>query len=166
MTLPLGTLEPLSTSPFCDPNSNNSTGLPTRLAGAQGGSVGSGLHLEASQGPSDQFAYFLVGTAPSASGLTLPGNNGFLCLALGGGQAIGHYKVAGTQFNSLGRFDSAGALQNMVGTSTIGTGYDVPASVPIAGSPPIMAGQTWHFQLWHRENAGQSNFSNGLSVTF
>jgi len=57
-------------------------------------------------------------------------------------------------------------LQNQVGTSTVGSGFDVPATVPITGSPTISAGSTWHFQLWHREAAGASNFSNGLSVTF
>jgi hypothetical protein len=32
-----------------------------------------------------------------------------------------------------------------------------------------MAGDTWHFQGWYRDTpagSGQSNFTNGLSVTF
>ncbi|HPF13737.1 MAG TPA: hypothetical protein PLJ12_05680 [Planctomycetota bacterium] len=53
-----------------------------------------------------------------------------------------------------------------MGTSGVTSGYDVPNTVPITGSPTIVAGSTWHFQLWHRENGGASNFSNGLSVTF
>ncbi len=32
--------------------------------------------------------------------------------------------------------------------------------------PSIMFGETWHFQLWHREDAGESNFSNGLSINY
>ena len=151
---------------FCDPNENNSTGVPTVMTGMTGGSVGSGLHLDASSGPPTQFGYFLVGTGVNDPGIMIPNSNGRLCLALGGGQSLGRYNVSGGQFNSLGRFDAAGVLQNQVGTSSTGSGYDVPTTVPISGSPQIMAGETWHFQLWHREAAGQSNFSNGMSVTF
>ncbi|HRV82677.1 MAG TPA: hypothetical protein P5218_14675, partial [Planctomycetota bacterium] len=124
---------------------------------------GSGLHLEANQGPPTQFGYFLVGTAVSDPGLVV--SQGRLCLSVVGGNSFGRYNVPGA-LNSVGQFDAGGVLQNFVSTSTVGSGYDVPVTVPIAGSPQIMAGQTWHFQLWHREDAGFSNFSNGLSVTF
>ncbi|MEZ5973726.1 MAG: hypothetical protein R3E96_02455 [Planctomycetota bacterium] len=30
----------------------------------------------------------------------------------------------------------------------------------------IASGQTWHFQLWYRDGVANSNFSNGLSITF
>ncbi len=51
----------------------------------------------------------------------------------------------------------------------MGSGFDVPDTIP--GNTPIliMSGSSWHFQLWHRDSgaqAGDSNFSNGLSVTF
>ncbi len=96
----------------------------------------------------------------------LAGSSGRLCLTIGGGNSIGRYDIAGTQFNSLGRFDAAGRLQNFVGTSGTGAGFDVPTLVPITGAPPILSGQTWHFQSWHREAGGDSNFSNGLSANF
>ncbi len=153
-------------TPFCDPNENNSTGLPTVMTASFGTGVGSDLSLESSQGPSGQFGYFLVGTASSEPGVMLTNSQGRLCLALGGGNSIGRYNVTGTSFNSLGQFDAAGEMQNLSGTSTSGAGFDVPTTVPIAGSPTIMTGSTWHFQLWHRENGGLSNFSNGLSVDF
>ena len=70
---------------FCDPANNNSTGLPTVLSGTLSAPGGSGLHLEASQGPAGEFAYFLVGTGASEPGLMLPGSAGRLCLTLGGG---------------------------------------------------------------------------------
>ena len=108
----------------------------------------------------------MIGTAVNDPGVSLPNSNGRLCLLLGAGNYVGRYNVSGSQFNSLGQFDAAGVLQNQVGTSATGPGFDVPTSVPIAGSPQIMVGQTWHFQLWHRETGGLSNFSNGLSVTF
>lgn len=144
---------------FCDPADNNSTGFPTKLTGAFGSGVGSDLHLEAAQGPPTQFGYFLVGTAVMDPGT--PISDGHLCLT----GSFGRYNF-GTDTNSVGQFDAAGILQNAVGSSTTGTGFDVPLSVPIAGNPMIMAGDTWHFQLWHREDGGASNFSNGLSVTF
>jgi hypothetical protein len=37
------------------------------------------------------------------------------------------------------------------------------------GTVPVMAGETWSFQCWHRDVAGgaaTSNFSEGVSLTF
>ena len=150
---------------FCDPADPNSTGLPTVLSGTLGGAIGSGLHLGCTQGPPNEFGYFLVGTGSSEPGT--PISQGHLCLAQTGGNQIGRYNITGTTWNSLGQFDTAGILQNLVGTGTSagGTGFDVPSSVPSIGGT-IISGSTWHFQLWHREAMSNSNFSNGLSVTF
>jgi len=150
---------------FCDPADTNSTGLPTVLSGAFGSGVGSGLHLEATQGPQAQFGYFLVGTGVSDPGVPL--SQGHLCLATMGGNQLARYNIPGTPMNSVGLFDIHGVLQNAVGTATSsgGSGFDVPADIPSIGGT-ITAGSTWHFQLWHREAAGASNLSNGLSVTF
>lgn len=151
-------------STFCDPAANNSTGLPTVLTGAMSAPGGSGLHLEAAQGPPGQFGYFLVGTAPQDPGAAV--GSGFLCLSLTGGNLVGRYNVGGGNLNSIGLFDGSGILQNGVGTSSVGSGFDVPSALPLPGSPSIQSGETWHFQLWHREDGGDSNLSNGLSVTF
>ena len=150
---------------FCDPMSQNSTGQSTRINGYFGTGVGSDLHLDSTQGPPNQFGYFLVGSAASSIGTT-PLGNGSLCLATGAGNSLGRFNVSGGVWNSFGLFDLNGDLTNIVGTSSTGFGFDVPASLPLPGTPMIQSGQTWHFQLWHREDAGQSNFSNGLSVTF
>ena len=146
---------------FCDPADLNSIGLPTVLGGNLGLSTGSGLHLEASQGPPTQFGYFLVGTTFVDPGTPL--GQGHLCLDTT--SPIGRYNVPGGALNSLGQFDSQGVLQNISATSVQGSGFDVPQLLPSSvGS--ITSGSTWHFQLWHREDGGQSNLSNGLSVTF
>ena len=150
---------------FCEPMVANSTGVSTRLRGTIGTGVGSGLRLMATQGPPNQFGYFLVGTGTIALGAN-PISQGFLCLATDSANEIGRYNVMGTGASSLGLFDASGDLVNVVGTSTNGFGFDVPVGLPLTGSPTIQTGQTWHFQLWHREDAGASNFSNGLSVTF
>ncbi|MEZ6005483.1 MAG: hypothetical protein R3F33_15010 [Planctomycetota bacterium] len=150
-------------STFCDPAANNSTGVPARLTGSPSGAAGSGLHLDVDQGPPTSFGYFLIGTGASDPGT--PISQGFLCLAVSAGNQFGRYNVVGGALNSVGQFDAGGVLQNVVGTSSTGSGFDVPAAIPSIGGV-ISAGQTWHFQAWFREAAGASNFSNGLSVTF
>ena len=150
---------------FCDPADSNSTGVPTELLGTLGSTVGSGLHLEVSSGPPGEFGILLIGTGVSDPGFLI--SNGHLCLANSGIHQFATYSVAGNQ-NSIGQFDAFGLLQNLVGTSTTGSGFDVPSMIPTMGGS-ITAGETWHFQSWHRDTlagVGSSNFSNGLSVTF
>ncbi|MEZ6005961.1 MAG: hypothetical protein R3F33_17490 [Planctomycetota bacterium] len=148
---------------WCDPMDANSTGFPTVLAGSWTAPGGSNLHLRASSGPPDQFGYFLVGNEHSLQGV--PISQGRLCLGTGAGAILSRYNVVGTVMDSLGQFDATGTFVNLSGTSSTGTGFDVPMALPyLAGS--IQAGQTWHFQLWHREDMGQANFSNALSVNF
>ncbi|MEZ6018842.1 MAG: hypothetical protein R3F17_01720 [Planctomycetota bacterium] len=154
--------------PFCDPMDPNSTGQPTLLGATQVAGSGSGLHLEITQGPPTQFGYLVVGTGISDPGLPISG--GRFCLALDAGNQYGRYNWAGTPMNSIGIFNAAGIFQNLVGTSAIGTGFDVPIDIPILGldNPFIglVASSAWHFQTWHRESNGGSNFSNGLTVQF
>ena len=145
---------------FCDPMDVNSTGQSTLLTGVFGTGQGAGLRLEGSQGPEDQFGYFLLGTAANDPGVVV--SQGRLCLS---GQ-LGRFNVGGSPANSLGQFNVFGILQNLSGTSSTGTGFDVPMTLPLAGNPTITPGSTWHFQLWHRETSGSANFSNGLSVMF
>ena len=148
----------------CDPMDPNSTGLSTRLWGYWGSGVGSGLRLEATSGPPNQFGYVLVGSDFAEPGTIL--SNGRLCLSLANGAWLGRYNQYGGPHNSVGFFDAAGVLQNGFGTSQSGRGFDVPSTLPASGYPPITSGATLTFQLWHRENASQSNFSNALTVTF
>ncbi len=139
----------------------NSTTMTTLLTGMFTGSPGTGLHLEATQGPPTQFGYFLIGTGLQSPGMLV--GSGRLCLATSSPNMIGRYNFGGST-NSIGQFDAAGVLQNLVGTSTVGSGFDVPTAIPFGGT--ILPGQTWHFQLWHRDIPATSNFSNYLSWTF
>ncbi len=150
---------------FCNVT-NNSTGQPTTLTGAFGSGVGSDLHLEVTQGVPGELAYFLAGNEATSGVVT---SNGLNCLVGTGTAQVFRYNVAGGLSNSVGRFDSSGVFQNLVGTSSTGSGFDVPDTIPSTPSTMIMSGDTWHFQVWHRDRAVQtsdSNFSNGLSVTF
>ncbi|MCP5022365.1 MAG: formylglycine-generating enzyme family protein [bacterium] len=150
---------------FCAAN-NNSTGAPAALTGAFGSGVGSDLHLDVGSGVPNEIGFFLVGNEVTSGVVFTSGLN---CLVGTGTAQVFRYSVAGTDAISVGRFDSLGVLQNLVGTSLTGTGFDVPDMIP-AGIPfPIMSGDTWHFQLWYRDTAvapSNSNFSNGLSVIF
>ncbi len=150
---------------FCSVT-NNSTGMPTTLTGTFGSGVGSGLHLEVTQGVPGELAYFLAGNE-ATSGVVI--SNGLNCLVGTSTAQMFRYHVAGGPSNSVGRFDSSGVFQNLVGTSLSGSGFDVPDTIPAFPPITIMIGDTWHFQVWHRDRAVQtsdSNFSNGLSVTF
>ena len=151
---------------FCDPMNVNSTGVSTTLSGSFGSGVESDLNLQVSNGVPSEFGYFLIGTAVDDPGIMI--SNGRLCLSIAAPNAFGRYNF-GTTTNSIGAFDASGNLVNLVGTATSsgGLGYDVASTNPLGGT--IMSGETWHFQMWHRDTpagAGNSNFSNGLSVTF
>lgn len=148
---------------FCDPMDPNSTGASTQISGVWTAVGFTGMHLEATSGPPGEFGYFLIGSGRDFQGVAV--SQGRLCLSTAAGETIGRYNVAGTVMQSLGQFDNSGTLVNMSGTSHFGTGFDVPYAIPNQANT-IQTGETWHFQLWHRESGGASNFSNGLSVVF
>ncbi|MCP5022874.1 MAG: hypothetical protein GY930_14010 [bacterium] len=152
---------------FCDPAEPNFTGEPVVLSGYFGSGVGSNLHLEATGGTTGYLCYFLVSGAANDPGILI--DSGFFCL---GGQFYRYSLFAGGEFASEGLFGLDGVHENALGTSTVGTGYDVASSLPASVPFPIFAGNTWHFQAWYRDimpgdgTPTTSNFSNGLSVTF
>lgn len=144
----------------------NSTGQRTALTGRFGTGVGSFLHLEARKGVPHEFGYFLAGNE-ATSGVVI--GSGLLCLVGTPTSSVYRYNLAGTPSNSIGAFNSAGILQNLAGTSQSGSGFDVPSTIPGGVPIMIMSGDTWHFQVWHRDTVAMvstSNLSNGLSVTF
>lgn len=146
--------EPSSPALHCDPANAHSGGGSVTLANSTSSGPGL-LHLEASDGPTAQFAYFLVSQVVIDPGLSV--GNGQLCL----GAPIGRYSsVTGGALVSLGQFDGQGVFQNLSGTSTVGSGYDVFATLP---SPPggTIGGDTYYFQCWYRDGLS-SNFSNVL----
>ncbi len=157
-------------STFCDPATPNSTGLPAVLsASSLESGVGTGVHLTGHGGPAGELGYILIGSAPEIAN-PAPLGNGFLCLSMSGGNLTGSYNF-GTTTHSVGQFSSLGNFHNLVGTgsSSGDVGFDVPTTNPIAGQGAILAGSTWYFQMWYRDSpagVGQSNLTNGLSITF
>ena len=149
---------------FCDPANSNSTGVPVTLtaSGSFDSTAPVPMHLEAVGGRPNLGAFFLISTGNSAN-TTI--SDGTLCLDAPQGR---YNPAAGGSLNSLGFFDANGVLQNASGTSTIGSGFDVPGNLPNPPGGTIMSGSTWYFQLWYRDlnPSTVSNFSNGLAVTF
>jgi hypothetical protein len=109
----------------------------------------------------------LVGTAPATNPISI--SEGLLCLEFSGGNQVGRFNIANTPLNSIGWFDPAGSFQNLVGTSSTGTGFDIPNWLPFGSIVPVQAGHVYYYQLWYRDmNSGVSvsNFSNGYPFYF
>jgi hypothetical protein len=156
---------------FCDPASQHHEGAYVSLDPSTFGSgVGSDLHIEAINGPVDEFGFVIMSSDGSAN---LNIFNGVLCL----GNPQGRYNPqvatnqALPQLNSLGQFDGAGVLQNMSGTSGAGSGFDVPTELPFSPAGQIIApGDVYFFQVWYRDEVNMpgdsANFSNMIEVIY
>ena len=126
-----------------------------------------GLHLECTDGLAGEFCYVLTSTEYGLPGVNA--FNGRLCLtgSIARFAPLTASNSGNGAFNSMGSFDAAGVYQNMAGTSSIGSGFDVPLNLP----PPITGaarGQTLFYQLWFRDSAAGvvQGLSNVVEVSF
>ena len=158
----------------CDPaNQHYQGGSVTLESSSFGTGVGSDLRVEATDGPVGEFGFVLISSDGSANVSVF---NGILCLATPQGRYNTQVSINQglPQLNSLGQFDANGVMQNIVGTSGSGSGFDVPLELPYApGGQVIGSQETWFFQVWFRDqipplpNPGSSsNFSNTIEVFF
>ena len=90
--------------------------------------------------PTGQFAYFVM----AASSGSTPVASGVLCLA-----------------PPLVRF--SGAVLN---SGPFGVVDFSPSLAALPQNTTIAVGETWHFQLWHRDVGATSNFSDAVAVTW
>ncbi len=158
---------------LCDPANDHFQGNYVKLdTSSFGTGIGSGVHIEATDGPISEFG-FLLGSAGGAG--FNPIYSGILCLQLPTGRYNGN--IANNQgvpaMDSLGQFDATGLFQSITGnaTSTGGSGFDLPLELPFTPmGQTISPGETWYFQLWYRDQivmpGDSANFSNLLQVTF
>tara|TARA_R110002126_G_scaffold10067_19_gene45163 strand:- start:13868 stop:14878 length:1011 start_codon:yes stop_codon:yes gene_type:complete len=129
----------------CDPGQANSTGQWTRATASGSTAVADqDLTLHAYHMPTNQFGFFLTSQTNSVT-LNPGGSDGHLCLG-----------------GSILRFQTQ--LQNSGAGGHISIPIDI-LDLPHPYNGPILAGQTWFFQAWHRDGAA-SNFSNAISVTY
>ena len=107
------------------------------------------LGLVTTDGPPGAFAFYVCGSAmdnvPNAGG-----SDGRLCI---GGSFIGRFMA------QVGQIDGAGQFTMPVDLSAL--------PIPILAVVPVLPGDTWHFQLWHRASTpAGSNFSLPVRIAF
>ncbi|MBL4771655.1 MAG: hypothetical protein JKY61_11070 [Planctomycetes bacterium] len=137
---------------FCSPGLNNSTGS-AGMMGLSGSAavVDNDLSLQATQLPNGQFAVFLA-SRTQVSPVTPVASMGFLCL--GGNVAI---------LNRAGEFGAVSGGQRSLQLPM----NDIPELPGM--NVPVMSGESWYFQCWHRDmvsGSSTSNFTDGISLTF
>lgn len=135
---------------YCGPALPNSTGASSLLV-ATGSDIASAddLTLSATNMPLNNFGYFLGATAQGPA-IIPPGSQGRFCLG-----------------GALGRFNAGGQIRHTGATGAFS--LDVPlTNIPVNPVQSVMAGQTWSFQAWHRDQNpfNTSNFTNVVTITF
>lgn len=126
----------------------NSTGQIGRLFARGSADISAAsFSLRGDQLPAGQFAMFLASRQLGA--LVAVGGPGTLCLG-----------------GSVGRFNQPGQIQPVNADGTIQLPVDL-ARIPQPSSfVAAQPGETWRFQLWHRDVPGPSQFSGTVSVQF
>ena len=135
---------------YCNANPNT-TGVAGVMS-AEGSNVVAlnDLQLTASSLPNNAFAFFVVSRLQGF--VANPGGSaGNICL----GGAIGR---------------GAGGIVNTAGTGRATVTVNLTAIPQPTGAVPVIAGETWNFQCWHRDSipggGATSNFSDAYSITF
>ncbi|MDF1839577.1 MAG: cytochrome c peroxidase, partial [Planctomycetota bacterium] len=135
---------------YCNDAADNTTGFSASIS-ATGSIIASAndLTLHAVNLPENQFSMFVGGPAQVLV-LNPGGSQGNLCV--GGG--------------NFGRIANSLQLSGTIGAIS----YDLDLqNMPTSAAPyttSITSGMTWNFQSWFRENGGNSNFSNAVSIFF
>lgn len=127
----------------------NSTGVPTEIS-AFGSDVVANNEVLVRCESMPLNAVGLLVTSQTQGFVASPGGSqGNLCLG-----------------GSIGRF--IGSVASSGSTGSIEVSVDLNAVPQPNGSVSAMAGQTWNFQFWHRDQnpTATSNFSNGVSILF
>ncbi|MCP3914275.1 MAG: hypothetical protein GY711_01830 [bacterium] len=134
---------------YCGPAALNSSGLPAEIS-AIGSDIASdhSLTLLADQMPTHQFGFFLAGQTPGYA--MPPSSQGFICLA-----------------GTIGRFNRPGEVLS----SGVAGAFCLPVDtlhIPTFPEQSILAGDTWRFQAWFRDNNPglTSNFTDAVAITF
>lgn len=138
-------------TPFCVANAN-STGAASELrADGSREAADNDVTLVASSLPTGSTGYLLV-SANTGFSPNPGGSLGNLCLGA-----------------PIGRYVGPGQIGNSGAAGEIALTLDLTALPQPTGFVSAMPGETWYWQLWHRDSLGGqpvSNFTNGLAVNF
>lgn len=137
---------------YCGPGVANSTGSPATISAFGFPDVATNdVTLTASQLPANAFGFFL--TSQMQSFVTNPGGSqGNLCLG-----------------GAIGRYVGPGQIQNSGAGGSFGLALDLTLTPTPTGLVPVVSGETWNFQCWHRDAVGgtaTSNFTDAVSIDF
>ncbi len=139
---------------FCSPGIPNSTGASAEIK-ANGSILASNndVALSTTGMPPNTFGIFLVGSM-TASPTTPANSSGRFCIG-----------------GSLGRYNQPGQVLTSGSAGEFNLTLDLTQTPQPMGPIAITAGQTWHFQAWHRDPVGigsgpTSNFSDGVYIDF
>lgn len=142
---------PLGTTACTQPQPN-STGVAATLTVRGSSSVADrSLRLEATGLPLNALTLFLVSRNAGGTGVPV-GSQGVLCLS-----------------GQVGRYVAPGQAQNSGAAGAAGLTVDPLATPTPNGPSAVLAGETWHFQAWHRDavnGTATSNFTSAVAVTF
>ncbi|MEM8709335.1 MAG: M12 family metallo-peptidase [Planctomycetota bacterium] len=136
--------------PYCGPAATNSVGLSGRIVATGSSAVSANdVTLNALNLPPGSLGYFLV-SANSGLVQNPGGSTGVLCL-----------------LPPFGRYVAFAAAVAPDGTMTLP--IDLGALPQPTGTVSVQPGETWYFQLWHRDSflgVATSNFTDGVGVLF
>jgi hypothetical protein len=144
ISVPIGT-------DYCSSNPN-STGVPGVMAASGSELIElQDLRFFGSDLPNEAFGFII--TSQTQDLVPNPmGSSGVLCLGGSIGRGVG------------------GVIVNTGTTGTFEIQTFLNAFPQPTGSVPVLAGETWNFQFWHRDVDGMggstSNLTNALSITF
>lgn len=135
-------------SSYCAPGALNSSGQPGRIQATGSNALSSNdVTLSAVTLPTNQFGYFI--TSLHTGLIVNPGGSqGTLCLG-----------------GSIGRYNSQVQTSGPDGSFAISIDL---TQMPVNPITAAVAGETWHFQAWVRDNnpGATSNFTDAIAISF
>ncbi len=138
-------------TPFCVANANSTGAASALRADGSREAADNDVTLVASSLPTGSTGYLLV-SANTGFSPNPGGSLGNLCLGA-----------------PIGRYVGPGQIGNSGAAGEIALTLDLTALPQPTGFVSAMPGETWYWQLWHRDSLGGqpvSNFTNGLAVNF
>ncbi len=137
---------------YCSPAVHNSTGQPGQLSAIGSAAVSANnVTLEVTGLPPMQFGMFVASQARGLVPMS-GGSQGTLCLG-----------------GPIGRYQGAGQILSSGAAGQLSLALDLTQTPTPGGLVAVQPGETWNFQLWHRDVVGgiaTSNFTDGLEIAF